>query len=160
MTAKSPNERLAVLVATWFGCGYFPKGPGTAGSAAAVVLAVVLHAATGSPGWIFGILSIVLFPLAVWAAGVTATVTGRKDPGLVVVDEVAGQWLTFAGAGVLNWKTFLAGFVLFRLFDIWKPWPVRRLESLPGGTGIVTDDMMAGVYGALVLFLAGCFNFY
>jgi phosphatidylglycerophosphatase A len=78
----------------------------------------------------------------------------------VVIDEVVGQWLTLAGARPLNWKSFLAAFVLFRLFDIWKPAPVRQLESLQGGAGIVADDLMAGVYAALVLFLAGCFNLY
>jgi phosphatidylglycerophosphatase A len=96
----------------------------------------------------------------VWAAGETARRTGIEDPQFVVVDEVVGQWLALAGARVLNWKTWLAAFVLFRLFDIWKPFPVRQLESLPGGVGIVADDLMAGLYAALVLFLAGWFNLY
>jgi len=78
----------------------------------------------------------------------------------VVVDEVVGQWITLAGAFTLNWKSWLAAFVLFRLFDVWKPFPVRRLERLPGGVGIVADDAMAGVYSALVLFAAGWFNLY
>jgi phosphatidylglycerophosphatase A len=65
-----------------------------------------------------------------------------------------------AGALPLNWKSYLGAFLLFRLFDIWKPVPVRQLEALPGGLGIVADDVMAGVYAALVLFLAGCFNLY
>ena len=65
-----------------------------------------------------------------------------------------------AGARTLNWKSYLAAFALFRLFDIWKPAPVRQLEGLPGGLGINADDMMAGVYGALVLFTAGWFNLY
>jgi len=78
----------------------------------------------------------------------------------VVIDEVLGQWLTLAGAAALNWKSWLAAFLLFRLFDIWKPFPVRQLEALPGGWGIVADDLMAGLYGALVLFAAGCFNLY
>ena len=78
----------------------------------------------------------------------------------MVVDEVVGQWLTLAGARTLNWKSYLAAFLLFRLFDIWKPPPVRQLESLPGGVGIVADDLMAGLYAALVLFVAGCFNLY
>ena len=77
-----------------------------------------------------------------------------------MVDEVLGQWITLAGATALNWKSWLAAFCLFRLFDIWKPPPVRQLEALPGGTGIVADDVMAGVYGALVLFLRGWFNLY
>ena len=81
----------------------------------------------------------------------------------MVVDEVVGQWLALAGARVLNWKSWYLGSrpsLLFRLFDIWKPFPVRQLESLPGGVGIVADDLMAGVYAALVLFLAGWFNLY
>jgi phosphatidylglycerophosphatase A len=78
----------------------------------------------------------------------------------VVVDEVSGQWLTLAGAVALNWKSWILALILFRIFDIWKPWPVRRLERLPAGRGIMADDIMAGVYGALVLFAAGCFNLY
>lgn len=94
-------------------------------------------------------------PVSIWAAGWTARYVGRKDPPLVVVDEVIGLWITLAGAAALNWKTWLAAFVLFRVFDIWKPAPVRQLEKLPGGYGIVADDAMAGVYGALVLAAAG-----
>jgi phosphatidylglycerophosphatase A len=97
---------------------------------------------------------------AIWAAGETARQSGIEDPRFVVVDEVVGQWLALAGARVFNWKSWLAAFVLFRLFDIWKPFPVRQLESLPGGLGIVADDLMAGLYAALVLFIAGCFNLY
>jgi phosphatidylglycerophosphatase A len=76
------------------------------------------------------------------------------------VDEVIGQWIALAGARALNWKTYLAAFVLFRLFDIWKPTPVRQLERLPGGWGINADDVMAGLYAALVMWTAGCFNLY
>ena len=83
-----------------------------------------------------------------------------KDPQIVVVDEVVGQWITFAGATALNWKSWCAAFVLFRVFDIWKPPPVRQLERMHGGAGIVLDDVMAGVYAALVLFAAGWFNLY
>ena len=75
-------------------------------------------------------------------------------------DEVIGQWISLAGARRFNWESCLAAFLLFRLFDIWKPPPVRQLERLPGGLGIVADDAMAGVYGALVLFAAGWFNLY
>jgi len=95
---------------------------------------------------------------AVWSAGVAARDAGVEDPGFVVVDEVLGQWITLAGAAAYNWKSYLAAFALFRLFDIWKPFPVRQLEALPGGLGINADDAMAGLYAALVLFLAGCFN--
>jgi phosphatidylglycerophosphatase A len=85
-------------------------------------------------------------------------VKNLKDPQIVVVDEVLGQWIALAGARTLGWQSYLAAFALFRLFDIWKPPPVRQLERLHGGLGIVADDVMAGVYAALVLFLAGCFN--
>jgi phosphatidylglycerophosphatase A len=97
---------------------------------------------------------------AVWASDVVARVGGRKDPQIVVVDEVMGVWVTLAGATTLNWKSWLLAFALFRLFDIWKPPPVRQFERLQGGLGIVADDVMAGVYGALVLFAAGWFNLY
>lgn len=152
--------RLATLISTWMGCGYSPKAPGTAGSAAAILIALLIDHTAAFPPLAYAGLAVALTPPAMWAAGVTAVQLGRKDPQIVVVDEVAGQWLTLAGAHPLNGKSFLAAFVLFRLFDIWKPWPVRQLESLPGGVGIVADDLMAGVYAALVLFLAGCFNLY
>jgi len=145
-----------VLIATWFGCGLSPVAPGTVGSLAALAIAYVLP-------WrpiYFAALAVVLLPVAIWSAGATARIANRKDPQIVVIDEVLGQWITLAGAAVLNWKSWLAAFLLFRLFDIWKPPPVRRLETFAGGIGIVADDMMAGLYGALVLFLAGCFNLY
>jgi phosphatidylglycerophosphatase A len=151
---------IARLIATGFGCGLSPVAPGTAGSAAALGLAWIAHERLGWAGWHFAALSAAAFFPAVWAAEVTAREAGKKDPGMVVADEVVGQWMTLAGATVLNWKTWLAAFLLFRLFDIWKPPPVRRLEQLPGGLGIVADDAFAGVYGALVLFAAGCFNLY
>jgi phosphatidylglycerophosphatase A len=157
---NKPSERAAVLIATWFGCGYWPYGPGTAGSLAALIIGIAIEKLWALPPWMFAVLAAVSTAPAIWSAGVTARVAGRKDPGLVVVDEVVGQWITLAGATVFNWKSYASAFVLFRLFDIWKPWPVRRLESLPSGTGIVADDLMAGLYGALVLYLAGCFNFY
>lgn len=156
----SPRDIAALAIATWFGAGYFPVGPGTVGSAAALLMAWAAHTSWGWPPVAFGICAVVLAVPGVLAADRTATVVGRKDPGLVVVDEVLGQWITLSGALTLNWKSWLAAFVLFRLFDIWKPSPVRRLEKLPGGIGIVADDLMAGVYGSLVLIVAGWCNLY
>jgi phosphatidylglycerophosphatase A len=145
------TSKIAFALATWFGCGYAPKGPGTAGSLGGLVIAVLLvHYASWPASW-FAILALICTPVGIWAAGVVARESGRKDPQIVVIDEVLGQWLTLAGASQLNWKTFALGFALFRLFDIWKPVPVRQFEKLPGGTGIVADDLMAGVYGAAVL---------
>ena len=152
--------RLAFTIATWFGCGRAPAAPGTVGSAAAILIAIVLHRYTGIASWRFLLLAAALFFPAVWSAGVAARVSKIEDPGFVVVDEVLGQWIALAGAPRFTGVTCLAAFALFRLFDIWKPFPVRQLESLPGGLGINADDAMAGVYAALVIFLAGCFNLY
>jgi len=152
--------RLATLLATWFGCGYSPVAPGTAGSAAAIVLAIGLQEFGSFPVWYFALFAALLFAPAVWSAGVVATNVGRKDPSIVVIDEVIGQWISLASAPRLNWRSYLLAFVLFRLFDIWKPPPARQLEALPGGLGINADDVMAGIYAALVLFVAGWFNLY
>ncbi len=154
------STRCARLIATWFGCGYSPFAPGTAGSAAAIVIAVLLHRYAGFGPLGFAVLAAVLFGPAVWASGATARALKVKDPSLVVVDEVIGQWIALAGAPRLGWKSYLAAFLFFRLFDIFKPPPARQLESLPGGLGINADDVMAGLYAALVLFLAGWFNLY
>ena len=152
-------NRVALLVGTWFGCGYFPWGPGTAGSLAGVVIAGLLaRGGYGRPTLL--VLTLLLLVPGVWAATRTARLVGREDPGLVVVDEVLGQWVTLMGAAVRDWKTLLAAFLLFRLFDIWKPWPVRSFERLREGVGIVTDDLAAGVYGALILYLGRHFNLY
>ena len=150
----------ARLIGTWFGCGYAPIAPGTAGSLAALLIAWVLHTYAGVSAIGMAWLSVALSLPGIWAADVVAREIGKKDPQIVVVDEVVGQWMTLAGATALNWKSWLLAFALFRLFDIWKPPPVRQLEHLPGGLGIVADDAMAGVYGALVLFAAGWFNLY
>ena len=152
--------KAANALSTWFGCGYAPAAPGTLGSAAAIGIGALLaHYAGWKPLW-FAPLAICVSVPGIWAAGETARQTQIKDPGFVVVDEVVGQWLALSAARALNWKSYLAAFVLFRLFDIWKPFPVRQLESLPGGVGIVADDLMAGLYAALVLLLAGWFNLY
>ena len=105
-------------------------------------------------------LAALAFAPAVWAATGTARALSAKDPQIVVIDEVIGQWIALAGAPLFNWKSCLGAFVLFRLFDIWKPAPVRQLENLPEGLGIVADDAMAGIYAALVLALSGWFNLY
>ena len=153
-------NRLADVIATWFGCGFFPIAPGTAGSVAAVAVAwIVERQSSFAPAWLLLPTALLLVP-GIWAADLASKSRNLEDPGFVVVDEVLGQWITLAGATVLNWKSWLLGFLLFRVFDIWKPFPIRRLENLPGGTGIVADDLMAGVYGGIVLLTAGWFNLY
>ena len=152
------SHKLANVISTWFGCGYSPVAPGTVGSVAALAIGILLHAYAGFAGWPFLALAAVAFCPAVWAATITARAVNRIDPSIVVVDEVIGQWIALAGAQPFNWKSCLAALALFRLFDIWKPPPVRQLEALPEGLGINADDVMAGVYAGLVLFLAGWFN--
>ena len=153
-------NRLAVTIATWFGCGYFPWGPGTIGALAGLLIAMALHSYLGVGR--LGLLAvlIVLLAPAIWASTNTARIVAKSDPGIVVVDEVLGQWTTLLGATVFNWKALLAGFILFRVFDIWKPWPVRQFEKLSGGTGIVADDLAAGIYAALILYIGGRFGLY
>jgi phosphatidylglycerophosphatase A len=153
-------NRLALALATWFGCGYFPWGPGTIGSLAGLLIAIAMHFWLGAGRLALLIAVLVLLAPAIWASTHTARLVAKPDPGIVVVDEVLGQWTTLLGAAVFNWKTLLAGFLLFRLFDIWKPWPVRQFEKLPTGTGIVADDLAAGFYGALILYIGGRFGFY
>jgi phosphatidylglycerophosphatase A len=147
------RSRIARAIATWFGCGYAPAAPGTAGSLAAVAIALALNLWLGWGPIAFLILAAILLLPGIWAAGIVANEEGREDPGLVVVDEVIGQWITIAGASTLNWKSWLAAFAFFRIFDIWKPPPARRMERWHGGLGIVADDVMAGLYGALAIFV-------
>jgi phosphatidylglycerophosphatase A len=143
---------VAFLIATWFGCGYAPKAPGTAGSLAGLLIAIALNYLGYGRGLLLLLTAILLAP-GIWSASVVARETNIIDPHIVVVDEVIGQWITLMGAATYNWKTFLAAFVLFRLLDVWKPAPARQLEGLPGGWGIVADDVMAGLYGALAIFV-------
>ncbi|HMJ60313.1 MAG TPA: phosphatidylglycerophosphatase A [Bryobacteraceae bacterium] len=153
-------NRLAVTIATWFGCGYFPWGPGTIGALAGLLIAMALHSYLGAGRLALLAAILVLLAPAIWASTNTARIVAKSDPGIVVVDEVLGQWTTLLGAAVFNWKALLAGFILFRVFDIWKPWPVRQFEKLPGGTGIVADDLAAGIYAALILYIGGRFGLY
>ena len=149
------RQPLPYALATFFGCGYSPIAPGTAGSLAAILIALALHNRAT-----LLLLSVLLLVPAIWSAGKVAQHESRKDPQIVVIDEVLGQWITLAGTATLNWKSFLAAFLLFRLFDIWKPPPVRQLEALSGGFGIVADDVMAGLYGALAIFVLDRFRFF
>ncbi|MFN0101549.1 MAG: phosphatidylglycerophosphatase A [Bryobacteraceae bacterium] len=146
--------RIATWIATCFGVGYTPKGPGTAGSFAALLFAAPW------PRHIVWLAVLSIVP-AIWAAHVHAAAKDGKDPQEVVVDEVAGQWIALAGATHLDSITpWIIAFALFRAFDIWKPFPVRQLEKLPGGVGIVMDDVMAGFYAAVVMRLLGWNNLY
>ncbi len=137
----------ARLVATAFGSGYSPVAPGTAGSLVGVLLFLPL-ARLAWPLQLAAIAAVTL--VGALAADRVARRVGLKDPGLVVVDEVAGQWLTFLALPFTP-AVAIAGFLLFRVMDIAKPWPARDLERLPGGWGIMADDVAAGIYAHLAL---------
>ena len=141
---------LARVLATWFGSGLAPRAPGTVGTLATVPLAAALVFAPWP--WLPAT-ALLVTAAGVWAAGRHAEAAGSKDPQEVVIDESAGYLWACCGA-VAGWPTLLAAFVLFRAFDILKPWPVSALERLPGGWGIVMDDVMAGLLAAIVLALA------
>jgi phosphatidylglycerophosphatase A len=198
------NRHFALFLATAGGLGYFPKAPGTLGSLAGLLLALLpswlffglsaaIVAATHGASiflpasiaysdpflWAQIILTFFIAGLGVWASDRVAKRFREKDPQYVVIDEVSGQHLTLLlGCGIpvwwrvaqsswnatplglitlrsaLNWKYLLLGFILFRVFDIWKPFPARQAESLPGGWGIMADDWIAGIYAAIGLWLA------
>jgi phosphatidylglycerophosphatase A len=135
---------LAVAIATAGHSGWFPIAPGTVGSAVGVALWWGLRAA-GAGVVVEVAVAATLFAAGAWAASETERVLGVTDPGPVVIDEVMGMCVTLIAAPV-SWPAAIAGFVLFRAFDIVKPPPARRLERLHGGWGIMADDLAAGVY--------------
>ncbi len=148
MTGRRPLEACALAIATLFGAGRAPIAPGTAGTLAAVPL--VFAAGRLLPFWGFAIATLALALLGVWAGGVAARLLGGKDPGPVVIDEAAGLFVTLLGIPV-GASTLAAAFVLFRVMDVLKPPPAARAERLPGGWGIVTDDLIAGLYANAAL---------
>jgi phosphatidylglycerophosphatase A len=158
---------LAIAIATVCGIGYIPLGPGTWGSVVGIALYYFLCRQSGlalaavprhilvSPPLALSLVTAAIALLGVWAADRTAKFLRTKDPQSVVIDEVSGQFLTYVAAlAPLNWKYLLLGFILFRAFDIWKPFPARQAESLPGGWGIMADDWMAAIYAAIGLWIA------
>lgn len=141
---------MIAFVATWGYAGRLPRAPGTWGSLAAVACALPFLLWL-PPLWLMAS-SVAAFFLGVWASAAYAKSIGIKDPSEVVIDEVAGQWLALVPATLAAPWTVLAAFGLFRFFDIVKPWPIRWLDQrLPGGWGIMADDMAAGAAAALIL---------
>lgn len=166
---RTASDYAALAIATC-GVGFMPVAPGTWGSMVGVCVFLLLrflnarlfvYAATHNINALSleafrttvllgGLIALTL--VGVWAASRAETLLHRKDPGAVVVDEVAGQLITLLVVPFnASWQTILAGFLLFRVFDIWKPYPVRQLESLPSGLGIMADDVLAGAYAAAIL---------
>jgi phosphatidylglycerophosphatase A len=150
--ARPRGPLWATLIATFFGIGRMRPGPGSWGSAATVILwTAVAYAVPPSLRTPLAIaLALLVTLIGIPAATQVARTSGVKDPQFVVIDEVAGQLIALIAAP-LAWKTFLTGFILFRAFDIVKPPPVRQLERLPEGTGIVLDDVAAGIYALVVM---------
>lgn len=144
------------LSATWFGSGLLPWMPGTWGSLASLPVAAALQWAGGA--WALMLGTLVVLAVGTVVAEAYARQSGMKDPSVIVIDEVAGQWATLVPLG-LDPLSYLVGFVGFRLFDTTKPWPIRRFEKLPGGWGIMVDDLVAagyaGIIGYAILNLAG-----
>ena len=141
-------SRLAVFIATFGYVGYFPIAPDTAGSLAAIALYAIVRW-FGTPAVELVTIVAVLI-VGVWAAHGTERALNLKDPGPVVIDEVLGMLMTLAFMP-LSIGGIVAGFLLFRIFDVIKPFPAGRLEHLPGGFGIMADDAMAGIYANLSL---------
>jgi phosphatidylglycerophosphatase A len=158
------------LSLTTFGVGYLPLMPGTYGSAVGVLIyllivwgdavaeaSLLLHGwrVDQVDAWSFAILSVIfiLFCLAgIWASGRSTELFGNLDPSQAVVDEVIGQLIVFAFVPFgVSWPFILAGFLLFRIFDIWKPYPIDSLQDLPAGIGVCADDILAGLYGGICL---------
>lgn len=142
---------LAVFIATFGYVGYFPIAPGTAGSLAALALYALVRWA-GTPA-VELVTIVAVMAIGIWAATGTERALARKDPGPVVIDEVLGMLITLAFLPLSLWG-IAAGFLIFRLFDVIKPFPAGRLEHLPAGLGIMADDAMAGLYAHLVLRIA------
>jgi phosphatidylglycerophosphatase A len=140
--------RLAVFVATVAYCGYFPIAPGTVGSAAGLVVYLLVWWAQ-SPVVEVGLI-VALFAAGVWAGTTAERYFGGIDPGPIVIDEVVGMLMTLAFIPV-GWSGAIAGFVLFRIYDVVKPYPAGRFERLHGGLGVMADDAMAAVYANISL---------
>ena len=141
-------NQLALFVATFGYLGYFPIAPGTAGSLAALVLFAFVRW-LGMPAVEIATI-VVVFVGGIWAANATEQVLGRKDPGAIVIDEVLGMLMTLALLPVST-LGIVVGFVLFRLFDVVKPFPAARMEHLKGGPGVMLDDAVAGIYAHIAL---------
>lgn len=150
--ARTRIPLLPLGLATWFGAGLIPKAPGTCGSLAALPFAwAILH--FGGVWWLAGGI-VLVFIVGWWASEIYVNESGLADPGAIVIDEVAGQWLTLLPAATGIWWHWAAGFALFRVFDIVKPWPVGWADRrVKGGLGVMVDDMIAGVIAGALLYV-------
>lgn len=145
------KKRVCLAFASMFYIGFIPGAPGTYGSLATTILFFLIFQLTGNIHPAYHLSAVALITVAgVLASALISRCTGEEDPSFIVIDEVAGQLLTFLFLPV-NFLNLVLGFVLFRIFDMWKPFPIRKLESLPHGIGVMADDLLAGVYGNVIL---------
>jgi phosphatidylglycerophosphatase A len=162
--SNSPQPRTGWVwaVATFLGIGFLKPGPGTIASAPVALIWLFLGTHHGGPAFnaYWTIVAIVITLLGVAASNIVARQSGIEDPSHVVIDEVAGQAIALIGAPGFGWKYSFAAFILFRVFDIVKPPPVRQLERLPGGWGIMMDDVAAGVFALVLLHIAARFHLF
>jgi len=147
-------NKLRELLATCLYVGYVPGAPGTYGSLAAAAVFVLAGRPLHVTGWL---VFLGIFLLSIFALSRAETVFGARDPKPANLDEFAGMWLAFLAGGSSNWILLGVGFLFFRILDIWKPWPIRRLELVDGWRGIVADDLAAGLVAGLVVRLAAGF---
>jgi phosphatidylglycerophosphatase A len=146
---RTGTQRLALVIATVGGVGYVPIAPGTAASGLTALALFLLP--PSRPALVVLILAVIL--VGTWAAHDAERSLGGKDPGAIVIDEVAGMALSVV-ALPLTPAVLLAGFVLFRVFDVVKPYPANALQRLPGGVGVMIDDLVAGLYALLLVMAA------
>jgi len=151
--APTRKTRWAWMLATFFGAGFLRPGPGTYGSLAALLLwyaaAHAFHPAAALLAAATAAAALAATLIGIPASTIVARESGRTDPSFVVIDEVAGQWIALIAIRP-DWPHAALALLLFRLFDIWKPWPIRRLERLPAGAGIMLDDVAAGLLALAV----------
>lgn len=148
MTVRPFSSRLAVAFASFGYVGFAPVAPGTVGSAAAIPFFLLLRLAHSA--WLEIAVCAAIVAAGAWSARITEQALGVEDPGPVVIDEVVGMFISLLFLPA-TWPVVLAGFVAFRVFDIVKPWPANRFEAIPGGWGVMADDVMAGVYANLTV---------
>ena len=158
MTAAGvPWWHPANLVGSWFGTGYLPIASGTWGSLGALPFAWLIMDRFGPLG--LALAAAAAFLAGIWASVVILRRSGRKDPSCIVIDEVAGQWIALLPVLPLDPVLYAIGFVLFRIFDVVKPWPANWCDQrMPGAWGVMLDDIVAGVYAAIALHLIALAN--
>jgi phosphatidylglycerophosphatase A len=152
--AVAEKRPAAVWIATVGGAGFLPAAPGTAGAMVGLGLAAAIAYLPAPQPWksvAVAVAALVICAIGISAASAAEKFFGRTDPSQVVIDEVVGQMLTFVIRPEAGWKWWIAGFLLFRAFDVIKPFPARRAEHLRGGWGIMMDDVIAGIYSLAVL---------